>query len=87
MKVLEQNLIAAQADYRILKEEKIKVEGENSHLKIKLNKIKDDKTNQKEFEVLNKELLLKLKAKSELLNEKEAKEHAYKERIKDLEIS
>ena len=76
----------AQSDYIKLLEEKREVEDTNRQIIKQLGGMKDLITDTKEREALNKELLIKVKAKQEKLVESAQRERGAREKIKDLEI-
>ena len=84
--MLEHKLSVAQSDYAKLKDEKQQVEDTNRQIIKQLGSMKELITDTKEREALNKELLIKVKAKQEKLVESAQREKAAREKIKDLEI-
>ena len=82
---MDEKLKNAIADYNKLKVEKAKVEENNAKVLKQLSSMKELITDTKEREAMNKELLIKVKAKSTKLSESMANEKALRERVRELE--
>ena len=85
LRLLEKKLDAAQGEHKKVKAEKVALEDTNRQVMRQLSAMKELVTDTKEREGMNKELLIKVKAKQEKLAESMAREKAHRDRIRTLE--